>query len=220
MYQHCDNKHTHIKLPVGKVVCVGRNYLDHIQELDNSVPEQALLFIKPATSLCSMEQPLQLPKGQGECHNEIEIAVLIQHELCRVERPQQVKEAIWGVGIGLDLTLREVQTKLKQQGLPWERAKGFDNACPMSGFVPFDQADNLQDLFFSLTIDNTMRQSGHSKLMMRDVVSLVMEISQTFTLLPGDIVMTGTPKGVGPLHSGEVLEICLADHLTITTRVA
>lgn len=222
MYQHLDIQGNPISLPAGKVVCVGRNYLDHIQELKNEVPQQALLFIKPSTSLCSLSKPILIPKNLGSCHNELEIAVLIQRPLCKAT-PEQVAEAVWGFGLALDLTLREVQDKLKATGQPWERAKAFDASCPMSGFVALTEIGcepkNWQRLRFGLKVNDEVRQQGDSANMMRDIVSLLVEITEQFTLLPGDIVITGTPKGVGPLQVGDKLSIYLTNHFSIESRV-
>jgi 2-keto-4-pentenoate hydratase/2-oxohepta-3-ene-1,7-dioic acid hydratase in catechol pathway len=218
MYQHVDTLGNPIPLPAGKVVCVGRNYLDHIQELNNKVPEQALLFIKPATALCDLSEPVVIPKNLGSCHNELEIAVLIQQRLCKAS-PAQAAEAVWGFGLALDLTLREVQDKLKANGQPWERAKAFDLSCPVSGFVAVaeigHEPQNWQGLEFALSVNGEIRQQGNSANMLRDIVSLLVEISDSFTLLPGDMVLTGTPKGVGPLEVGDNLSVSLTDYLSV-----
>lgn len=218
MYAHRDCAGNLIDIPVGKVVCVGRNYVDHIQELGNDVPSQPLLFMKPATSLCHIDQPLSLPFDQGECHNELEVAILVS-SLLKNATPEQAQTGIWGVGLGLDLTLRELQHELKQKGLPWERAKAFDAACPMSGFVAYQQITGLADIQFRLQVNDIARQSGNTGLMIWDAVTLLSEISRVFTLLPGDIVMTGTPEGVGPIYPGDKLDIELMSHFKTTTHV-
>ena len=217
-YQHRSLDNQVIGLDSGKVVCVGRNYLDHIHELNNEVPQEALLFIKPSTALADLSKPLVIPKNQGECHNELELAVLIRSTLshCSV---QQVQDGVWGVGLGLDLTLRDVQARLKSKGLPWERAKGFDSSCPLSRFVPAGQLEDHQALQFSLKVNGEMRQRGDTTLMMRDTSSLIAEISRNFTLLPGDVVLTGTPKGVGPLEGGDKIEASLDGYLHCATHV-
>lgn len=217
-YCHRSINHTVISLPVGKVVCVGRNYVDHIQELNNEVPEEPLLFIKPATSLCDVQNTIRIPQNLGACHNEIEVCVLLKDKL-RKTSADAVLNSIWGVGIGLDLTLRDLQTKLKSKGLPWERAKGFDDACPVSAFVPIDEIQDVTKLPFSLKVNHEKRQDGNTGLMIWSIASLLSEISQVFTLMPGDIVMTGTPKGVGPLYVGDKLTLTLADKLHLECQV-
>lgn len=204
--------------PLGKIVCVGRNYAAHARELDNEVPTTPLLFIKPASSATPMKERIRVPRHLGEVHFETEVALLIGSRLCRA-RPEEVPGAIAGVGLALDLTLRDVQSRLKDKGHPWERAKGFDGACPISEFVPFDaQGMNLDDLRFSLTIDGERRQIGHTALMLFKAVELIVEMSRSFTLEPGDVILTGTPEGVGALPEGARLALSLDGHFEIAAR--
>lgn len=217
-YQHLDLNAEAIDLPLGKVACVGRNYLAHIQELNNSVPEQALLFIKPSTALCSLSAPIFIPKNHGTCHHETEIAVLIKQVLTNATA-QQAQDAVWGYGLALDLTLRDLQSELKLKGHPWERAKAFDGSCPMSCFVPLADVPAERELEFALQVNGQSRQHGCSANMMRDVISLLVEVSQTFTLLPGDIVLTGTPEGVAELKTNDRLSLSLAGYFSVETEV-
>ena len=219
MYQHTTLAGERIDLPVGKVVCVGRNYLDHIEELNNEIPAEPLLFMKPATALCEISKPLVIPADRGECHNELEVALLIAQPLRDCSSEQTAADALYGVGLALDLTLRDVQQKLKDKGQPWERAKAFDGACPVSSFTPLGGSAELDNLDFSLTINGEVRQQGNTKMMMRDALSLLCAISEVFTLQPGDIVLTGTPKGVGPLHPGDSLQLKMAPWFDIHTQV-
>jgi len=217
-YKHIDGDGKIIDLPVGKVVCVGRNYLQHIEELGNDVPSEPLLFNKPSTALVSLNNPVFVPKTLGPCHNELEVAVLIKTRLCQ-SSIKDAEAAIWGVGLGLDLTLRDVQDALKKQGHPWERAKSFDYSCPMSQFIAKDQLENLSNIDFSLSVNNELRQQGNSQDMLFPILKLLVNISNTFTLLPGDIVMTGTPKGVAALLVDDHITIKLNRHFTIRTYV-
>ncbi|MGQ8364033.1 fumarylacetoacetate hydrolase family protein [Glaciecola sp. 1036] len=215
-YQH-RGLNTQINLPVGKVVCVGRNYLDHIAELNNTASEYPVIFMKPSTALCDFSQPIVLPENKGQCHNEIELAFLIEKPLKNAEI-DECRQAIWGVALGLDLTLRDLQNELKAQRLPWERAKAFDGACPITPFVSLDKSHPLE-FEFSLTVNNSIRQQGDSRFMIWSTLQLLSIISSEFSLLPGDIVLTGTPKGVGPLASGDQLSLCLDNLLELTTEV-
>ena len=217
-YRHIDSAGNNIELPVGKVVCVGRNYLQHIKELDNEVPSTPLLFIKPSTALYALNEPVLIPKDLGPCHNELEVAILIKSALINASL-QEVEEAIWGVGLGLDLTLRDVQSALKKQGHPWERAKAFDRSCPMSQFVVKEKVEKLSNMSFSLSVNNNLRQQGNSQEMLFSINKLLVDISNAFTLLPGDIVMTGTPKGVASLTVGDELIIDLDGQFSIRTNV-
>jgi len=218
LYNHHDISGQQIDLPAGKVVCIGRNYLEHIRELDNAVPDQALLFMKPSTALCSINSPLFLPENLGECHNEVEIALLVKDKIDRHSH-DNFNSSIWGVALGLDLTLRDLQTKLKSSGQPWERAKAFDHSCPITPFVPVNQFTSLGDIDFSLTVNDKVRQSGNSNQMMRSIDMLINEVRQVFTLLPGDIILTGTPAGVGALKSGDKLALNLANRYKFSCEI-
>ncbi|RKQ95706.1 2-keto-4-pentenoate hydratase/2-oxohepta-3-ene-1,7-dioic acid hydratase in catechol pathway [Kushneria sinocarnis] len=203
---------------LGKIVCIGRNYAAHARELDNAVPETPLLFIKPATSAVALAEPIRVPSGRGAVHFETELALLIDRPLSHAT-PDQALAAIAGMGLALDLTLREVQAELKRQGHPWERAKGFDGACPLSDFVPVDGSEVAwQQLHFSLTIDGEPRQQGDTSLMLFDVAALLVEMSRSFTLEPGDVILTGTPEGVGELPGDAELTLELGASLAVTTR--
>lgn len=218
MYMHQDNLANPIDLPVGKAVCVGRNYRDHIDELHSEVPAEPLLFMKPKTALCHMHNPLRIPQGMGECHNELEVAVLLKQPLCNAAA-DEVLAAIWGIGLGLDLTLRDVQQTLKQKGLPWERSKAFDFSCPLSGFVPVSQLARLDDIQFTLTVNDQQRQTGHTAKMMHAIPELIAHMSGVFTLEAGDVILTGTPKGVAALNNNDVVRAELIDHFHVSTKV-
>ncbi|MFT6551961.1 MAG: 2-keto-4-pentenoate hydratase/2-oxohepta-3-ene-1,7-dioic acid hydratase in catechol pathway [Zhongshania marina] len=202
----------------GKVVCVGRNYAEHAKELGNAVPSSPLLFIKPVTAIVAMGEPLQLPEGFGACHHELEMALLIGQPLKKAA-PDECRTAIAGIGLALDLTLRELQDELKKKGHPWERAKAFDGACPLSGFVAFDQTLDFSSLTLRLRRNGELQQQGNCSDMLFSVENLLSEISHSFTLMPGDVVLTGTPAGVGPLHSGDKLLAELGDLLRVETEV-
>lgn len=206
-------------LALGKIVCVGRNYAEHAAELNNPLPEQPLLFIKPATSAVAMQEPLHLPKDVGGVHYETEIALLIGKKISKEEQPTKALEAVAGVGLALDLTLRDLQTELKNLGHPWERAKAWDGACPLSHFIPVTEVNDWQELELSLVINGTQKQRGKAKQMLTPIAELLSHISQTFTLLPGDVVITGTPAGVGKLAAGDQLEVKLTDLLQVKTTV-
>jgi 2-keto-4-pentenoate hydratase/2-oxohepta-3-ene-1,7-dioic acid hydratase in catechol pathway len=163
-------------------------------------------------------EPIHIDWDKGVVHHELEIAVLIGNTLRRCTQ-QQVASAILGIGLALDLTFRDLQNELKQKGLPWEKAKAFDGSCPLSAFEPVAAFDALDNIELQLTVNRAVRQKGSSRQMLTDIVSLVEYISQWFTLIPGDVVLTGTPAGVGPLQPGDELEIDLIGHFTIQTVV-
>ncbi|MBE2894186.1 fumarylacetoacetate hydrolase family protein [Spirabiliibacterium falconis] len=211
MYQHRDIKGSILDLPAGKVVCVGRNYREHIHELNNPEPSAPLLFIKPQTALCCLQNPIFIPKHLGRVEHELEIAVLIGKNVSQAN-VDTAKSAVSAFAIALDLTLRDVQQRCKENAHPWEIAKGFDNACPISPFIPAVQFSDWQDITFSLLVNDELRQMGHSAQMLVDIPHLISYASQFFTLQKGDIVLTGTPKGVGQLHPGDKLELTLAQY--------
>lgn len=191
-------------LPVGKVVCVGRNYAAHAAELGNPVPDTPLLFIKPPSSVVDIAPTLRLPVGRGSVHHETEIAVLVVRELSHAT-PEQAFAAIGGLGVALDLTLREVQDALKAKGQPWEISKGFDGACALSPFLPMGRGLDLGALQIRLVVNGRRRQFASSAQMLTPIVELLCLASRHFTLWPGDVLLTGTPAGVGALVPGDRL---------------
>src|SRR5690554_6936626 len=144
---------------LGKIVCIGRNYADHAKELNNPVPTEPLLFIKPATSAVHFDELLEPPYNRGEVHYEAELALLIGERLTHATA-DEAERAIVGIGMALDLTLRDLQTQLKEKGHPWEIAKSFDGACPLSDFMPLNRVPNWNALVFELEIDGELRQRG------------------------------------------------------------
>lgn len=200
-----------LDLPVGKVVCIGRNYLEHIRELNNAVPETPILFMKPATSLAGLDEPIRLPAGRGECHHEVELAVLVGRELHNAN-PESARQAVVGYGVALDLTLRDLQNELKKKGHPWETAKAFDGSCPLSPFLKPEALPDPQATDLALRVNGELRQQGNTRQMMVGILELMAYISTHFSLQPGDVVLTGTPAGVGPLQAGDELLLSLAGH--------
>ncbi|MGB0359934.1 MAG: fumarylacetoacetate hydrolase family protein [Endozoicomonas sp.] len=214
-YRHRWISGDRIDLPSGKVVCVGRNYAAHVHELDNPLPDDPVLFIKPLTSIVNLDQPIVLPKKRGEVHHELEISLLIKETLKDASENEAIS-AIMAIGLGIDLTLRDLQSQQKAKGLPWEVAKAFDNSCPLSGFIAVEHVKDPEHLEFSLKVNDDVRQKGTTEHMLTSIPGLLSYISRHFTLMPGDIVLTGTPSGVGPLAAGDVLELSL--HGTFTTE--
>lgn len=203
-YQHKDIEGRLLPLSPRKVVCVGRNYRDHALELGNEVPEHPLLFIKPASALQAFSKPIQWPQHLGSCHHELELCLLIGKSL-ENPTPKSAMQAIWGYTLGLDLTLRDQQNFLKAKSMPWERAKAFAGSAPMGTFIPAAEIASVRDLQLELQINGSVRQAGETNAMLFNVLELLCEAANAFSLQPGDIVMTGTPAGVGPLRRGDEL---------------
>jgi len=194
------------KFTPGKIIGVGRNYRKHIEEMKAQPGTEPVLFLKPNSALHELEQPVPLPSGLGEVHHEIELAVLLGRAGSRIGE-DQAADYILGFGVALDLTLRDVQNQAKQNGLPWAVAKGFDHSCPVSVFAPANPEMLKTDLELVLKINGQIRQRGRTCQMIFSVPFLISYISRFFTLEPGDIILTGTPDGVGPLSAGDELDL-------------
>jgi 5-carboxymethyl-2-hydroxymuconate isomerase len=197
-------KGTDTSYQVGKIVCLGRNYLDHIRELGNKVPDRAVIFCKPASSILPDGGKIILPDYTNDCHHELELAVLIGKTGKNISLTEALQH-VAGYGVALDLTLRNLQSELKEKGLPWEIAKGFDTSCPLSDFVPAGLVDNPNNIRLVLKVNGEIRQDGTTAQMMRSVEEIIEELSQYYTLEPGDIILTGTPAGVSRIESGDHL---------------
>lgn len=169
-----------------KVFCIGRNYTEHIAELNNETPDEMVFFIKPNSAISNT---LVFPKGNESCHYEAEISFVLE------------KNKIVAVGFGLDLTLREVQTKLKTKGLPWERAKAFDRAAVFSEFKAFD--GDINKLAIQLFINDELKQDGNVSMMINKPSEIIKEANTFLSFEDGDIIMSGTPKGVGKFEIGD-----------------
>ena len=168
-----------------KIVCIGRNYVDHIKELGNEIPEEPVIFIKPNSSIAAA-----IESGKpDEIHFEGEISILVR------------SGELFGVGFGLDLTKRKLQSRLKVRGLPWERSKAFDGAAVFSEFVAFE--GQVSDLRLELYINDRLVQQGGCELMIYKPDELIAEVKSFLSLEDGDLIMTGTPAGVGPLQAGD-----------------
>ena len=187
---------------VGKIVCLARNYVAHAKELGNDVPSDPVLFIKPATSIINDGETMIIPDYSDDCHHEVELAVLIGRTAHKVTA-EEAMDYVAGYGIGIDMTLRDTQAALKEKGYPWELAKGFDTSCPLSEFVPADQIGDPHDLAIRLQINDEVRQDANTGLMIRRIPETIAAITRAFTLEPGDLILTGTPAGVGRVVTGD-----------------
>jgi 2-keto-4-pentenoate hydratase/2-oxohepta-3-ene-1,7-dioic acid hydratase in catechol pathway len=218
-YQHRFSDGQACALPIGKVVCVGRNYSAHALELNNPIPASPLLFIKPATSLAKLAPSFTIPANRGEVHHELEMALLIGKQLTNASSDETIA-AIYGIGLALDLTLRELQSELKAKAQPWELAKCFDGACPISDFVKLDSIDDIQSCDLLLEKNGATQQQGNTRDMLFPIADLLATMSNNFSLMPGDVVLTGTPAGVGPLVRGDKLVAKLNSVLVVPTVVS
>jgi len=187
-----------------KIICVGRNYSEHIKELDNQRPEEPVLFMKPDSAVILKNNPFIIPTFSSDIHYEVEVLVKINKigkHISREFAPDYYEE----VGLGIDFTARDLQSKLKEKGLPWERAKGFDGSAMVGQFVNKQTLGDLENLEFSLQKNEEIVQMGNTADMLWKIDELIEYISKYFTLKIGDIIFTGTPSGVGPVSHGDQL---------------
>ncbi len=190
-----------------RVFCIGRNYVAHIEELNNDMPDSPIVFMKPATSLVSPEQKtVSYPDFCNDLHFETELVVLIGKEGIPTDE-NDAKNFIAGLAVGLDLTMRDVQNDLIENSLSWEKCKAFDQSAPIGEFSPFDPSCDLKGIKFSGSVNGELKQSGDSALMIFPITRLIKELSKYWKLLPGDLIYTGTPAGVGPLQRGDTIKI-------------
>jgi 5-carboxymethyl-2-hydroxymuconate isomerase len=206
-------------IPVGKIVCIGRNYAEHIKELGNKPPDKPVIFMKPANAILASGGMVVIPPYSSDCHHEIELAVLIGKKTKDISAAQ-ADAHVAGYAVALDLTLRDVQNTQKEKGLPWEIAKAFDTSCPLSAFVIKDQVTDPQNLQLKLTVNGAVRQNGNTGDMMLPIAELIAAVSTYFTLEEGDILLTGTPSGVGRICSGDHLEASIEQVGTLSVTVA
>jgi 2-keto-4-pentenoate hydratase/2-oxohepta-3-ene-1,7-dioic acid hydratase in catechol pathway len=198
-----------------KVVAIGRNYAEHAAELGNEVPEVPVAFFKPTTSVIGTGDAIEYPSFSDEVHYEAELAVVIGR-LCRDVPRDRVKDVILGYTCANDVTARDAQKREKQ----WARAKGFDTSCPLGPWVEtgIDLA-RAADLTIQCTVNGEQRQLGRTSDMIRSIEDLVVHITEAMTLLPGDVILTGTPAGVGPLNVGDEVAVTIEGIGTLTNKV-
>jgi len=188
-----------------KIICVGRNYAAHIEELDNAVPEHPVLFLKPDTAILLKKQPFFIPDFSNEVHHEVELLVKIKKVGKHIDR-KFAHKYYDEIGLGIDFTARDLQTELKNKGLPWEKAKSFDGAAVVGNFLQKTTFKSIDDLDFSLKKNDKIVQKGNTGLMLWKIDSLIEYISKYFTLKIGDIIFTGTPSGVAKVNPNDSLK--------------
>ncbi len=202
-----------------KIVCVGRNYALHAQELGNAVPTEPVLFLKPETALLPAGEEAAIPAFTNDLHYECELVVRIGRKAQNVTETEAGKH-IEALTLGIDFTARDLQDELKKKGLPWERAKAFDGSAAVGHFLPAGDFEDLQDLRFALSKNGKTVQKGHTGDMIFSIAALLSYVSRYFTLLPGDLLFTGTPAGVGPVAAGDILEGTLNEKALLRVSVA
>lgn len=188
-----------------KIICIGRNYANHIEELQNERPEDPVVFIKPDTTIGQKNHPFYLPHFSQDVHHEIEVVVRI-NRIGKHIQPKFAHKYYQEIGLGIDFTARDLQAKLKAKGLPWEKAKSFDGATVLGDWFDKTSFENLKNINFELKKNGQTVQHGNTAQMLWDIDALIAHVSEYFTLKIGDLLFTGTPAGVGPVQQEDVLE--------------
>lgn len=201
-----------------KIICVGRNYAEHAKELGNDKPEAPVLFLKPQTAILPPGKDFYYPEFTKDLHYECELVLKVGRNGKHIQE-KFAHKYFTNIGLGIDLTARDLQSKLKTKGLPWEIAKAFDNSAPLGSFQKLPEGKDIQDLNFSLLVNGEERQRGHTAEMLFGVHQIIAYASQFFTLNVGDLIFTGTPAGVGPLGQGDHLEGFLEGKKVLDLRV-
>jgi len=193
-----------------KIFCIGRNYVDHIEELKNEKPDEPVIFLKPDTAMLRRNRPFYIPSFSSNLHHEVELVLKIE-KVGKNITPKFASRYYSSVGIGIDFTARDLQDKLKAKGLPWEKAKAFDYSAAFSDrFISLSELDK-NNIPFRLDINGVTRQIGNSSQMIFSFDELIIHISKYFSLKTGDLIYTGTPAGVGPVEIGDRLQAYIGD---------
>ena len=203
---------------VGKIVAAGKNYAEHVREMGGPPSSEPVFFLKPSTSIVHEGDPIVFPTSGTLLHHEVELGVVVSAECSRIG-PEDAGSFILGYFLALDLTLRDLQNEAKEQGHPWSASKGFDCACPVSRVLPVPDPAALGDLELGLSVNGGTRQRGSTSDMLRSTEELLAAASRLFTLERGDLLLTGTPSGVGPLERGDSVEAWLGDALRMRFEV-
>ena len=188
-----------------KIICIGRNYIDHIKELSNQKPMNPVVFLKPDSSVIAKNQNFIIPSFSNEIHHEVELVIKINKVGKHIDKSFSHKYYD-EIGLGIDFTARDIQSNLKEKGHPWEKSKAFDNSCLVGKFLKKEKLEDISKIEFSLIKNNELVQSGRSNDMLWKIDELISYVSQYFTLKIGDLIFTGTPSGVSKVESGDILE--------------
>ena len=194
-----------------KIICIGRNYAKHAEELNNPIPEEPVVFLKPDTAILLKKHPFFIPEHSNDVHHEIEVVVKINRLGKHIEA-RFAHKYYSEIALGIDFTARDVQAHCKEKGLPWEKAKAFDGSAAVSKFFPLETiGKDIQDINFHLNINGTTVQSGTTANMLFSVDEIISHVSKYFTLKTGDLIFTGTPAGVGRVEREDLLELFLEE---------
>jgi len=201
-----------------KIICIGRNYVKHIEELQNERPEEPVIFLKPDSAILLKQHPFVIPEFSDDVHHEVEILVKI-NKVGKYIETKFAHNYYDEIGLGIDFTARDLQAKLKEKGLPWEKAKAFDGSAVIGDFYPKNDYDSLENMEFKLVKNGEIVQLGNTSHMIWKIDELIAHISQFFTLKKGDIIFTGTPEGVSAVKPNDILEGFIEDKKSFRIQV-
>ncbi|MCD2422317.1 fumarylacetoacetate hydrolase family protein [Niabella pedocola] len=193
-----------------KIICIGRNYAAHARELGNEIPEEPVIFLKPKSALLRPHLPFYYPEFTNELHYECELVIRVSKNGRYINR-RYANQYYDAITLGIDFTARDLQNELKKKGLPWEKAKAWDNSAVIGKWKPVNDFENTKNINFGLYKNEELVQHGNSSKMIHHFESILSHVSKYFTLNIGDIIFTGTPEGVGEIVTGDVLEGILED---------
>lgn len=206
------------EFPIGKIICVGRNYVEHIQELGNEIPEKPVIFLKPASAVIYSGETIKYPDFSNDMHHEVELVLLIGNTVKNADL-QTAENSIIAFGVGLDMTLRDVQNELKKKGHPWTIAKCFDTSAVLSDFILKSDYDLSLNEEIYLKVNGEIKQKDSLAKMMFKPAELIQFISSLMTIEAGDLIFTGTPKGVGKVNKGDKIEAGLENIVSLECNV-
>ncbi len=201
-----------------KIIAIGRNYIDHAKELNNPVPAEPVVFMKPDTALLREGKAFIHPEFSNDIHYEVELVIKISKEGKHISEKFALNY-IESIGIGIDFTARDIQEQCKQKGLPWEIAKAFDGSAPIGEFKSLKEFNDLKNIEFSLYKNKDLVQKGNSKDMIFSFEAIISYVSKRFTLKKGDLIFTGTPAGVGKINIGDKFEACIAEEKLLKLEI-
>ena len=201
-----------------KIICIGRNYVKHIEELQNERPDEPVVFLKPDSAILLKQHPFVIPEFSDDVHHEVEILVKI-NKVGKYIESKFAHNYYDEIGLGIDFTARDLQAKLKEKGLPWEKAKAFDGSAVIGDFYPKNEYDSLENMEFKLVKNGEIVQLGNTSHMLWKIDELIAHISQFFTLKKGDIIFTGTPEGVSAVKPNDILEGFIEDKKSFRIQV-
>jgi 2-keto-4-pentenoate hydratase/2-oxohepta-3-ene-1,7-dioic acid hydratase in catechol pathway len=201
-----------------KIICIGRNYVEHARELKNDIPSEPVFFLKPDTALLPKARAFYMPEFSSDIHHEIELVYKVCKEGKNIAEEFALRY-VDQISVGLDFTARDIQQKQKEKGLPWEPAKAFDHSSPVGLFIDLKDLKNPLDINFHLEVNNKVLQKGSSKLMIFPISKIISYVSGFITLKKGDLIYTGTPSGVGPVKAGDTLDCFLENEKKLSVNI-